>query len=212
MDGQAQVVRMLRLDEVHADLTTEMLHAALRRGQAAYENTNRYHPRTYRGLVFWGESTGGLRLELGACGWTPDDTKNFSTAVDPSKRIAIAVATSDANAGRSGGDPRLKYLKGDAVQYAVLAGQGQGDFFLGYQEKEETEDAPQVWFFLVNRTSKAIYSELSKPRSMTPDGQVTGWEVRALIEPLILDTEELGQDPEPDPTPEIDVPVTKKTK
>ena len=211
-DTPAPNPEIIRLSDVSPDLTEEIIDRAVRRGQAAYEGTTTLHPPTYRGLTFWGEATAGLRLELANRGWSPDDTKNFSTIVDPTGKLAIALATADAGTGEEGPGPRLKYSKGDAVQYAVAA--GQGDLFLGFAENGAEDGAPEIWFLLVHRTRSEIRCELSKPTSMTEDGHVPSWDRRVLLPSIDLDPEPIdvpadGPDAGGD---DVDVVVTKKRK
>lgn len=167
---------------------------AVQQGQLHWSNCTDNHPPLYAPIVAWAETVSALREEVLVLGWVRSDEGNYSRVIDPSRRVAIAVATGDAGTGQSDVIPSTKAPKGPNTIEAITANVGQLDLFLPAPPLDGANDAQpadelQTWILLVHRAHNEIRSELSLPHSMGTDGRVNGWRERIILPAIPIDPE-----------------------
>lgn len=159
-------------------------------------------PPSAPGFYAWAKRVRGLRDKKVPDGWAPNDDGNFSTIERPDGLISIAVATGDGRTGWRGYQPRTKYPKGPRMVSAIERNSEQGGLF-GDEMKAvlvPSLDRPTTWVWLCNRVGDTLYSELSLPDEIAPDGQVVGWARRIFLQPIVVEPdpgkllEDEGQD------------------
>ena len=194
------------------DLTEQPLLAAAMQGYLARIDCTANHPPLFPSFVAWGETVRALREQLAPAGWTRNDEKNYSRAVHPEGRIAIAVATGDEATGMAALSPCTKSAKGQSTVEAMEVNRAQ--FFLpGMEPPEASDDAEEkepvtTWLLLIHHAADEIRAELSLPYDLGIDGRVSVWQERTLLRAVPLDPEQLAVVP---PTqPDIDVVVRRK--
>src|SRR5258708_3536634 len=88
-----------RLRQMDRQLNSEWLEDCLRNGLARKANTSILHGNTYPGSVMHYESLARLREVSILSGWGIGSTRNFETAVNADRSMAIAIAGGDAYTG-----------------------------------------------------------------------------------------------------------------
>lgn len=176
-----------RLQEL--GVTEGILVEAIRAGEAAAASCTANHPPIFGGLLRYAETVRALRERLVPEGWTRDDTKNFSTAVSPDGRIAIAVARGDEATGDVDATPSTKYPKGAATIEAV-----ERNLLLPFDEtaiaanaSSGIEPTRSTWFLLHSRENGTLKCELSRPTAVDRSGHVEEWDERLILAPIQLD-------------------------
>lgn len=173
-------------------LEEEPLRNVARSGYLAYINCTANHPPLIPGILAWGETVRALREYLLPIGWRRSDENNYSLAIDPSGRIAIAVATGDDGTGLADTLPSTKSSKGPCTIDAVATNQLQ----FGFMEPEtapipiesvDQSDERTTMLLLTHRTQHEVRSELSIPSSIGPDGRVDGWNERIILGSVPID-------------------------
>jgi hypothetical protein len=191
-------------------LAEGIFHKAIFQGLLARSETTLNHPPLYAGFVTWGNVVRGVRDELGTQQWERDDENNYSRVFNPSRTMAIAIATGDENTGNSNGTPMTKSPKGSATNQAVesnaaqLSFEGEG-FDRADWPSEDGVDA-KTWLLLFCIAKNEVRCELSLP--ITCNGKVDGWMERIILRPIQLDPISAGL---PIPTlPDIEVPISRR--
>lgn len=193
-------------------LAEELLLMAAMQGYLARIDCTANHPPLFSSFVAWGETVRALREQLAPGGWVRNDEKNYSRAMDPEGRIAIAVATGDEATGIASLTPSTKSAKGPSTAEALEVNRAQA-WLPGIEPPEAVEDdegkAPvTTWVLLVHHADDEIRAELSLPYDTGADGRITVWQERILLRALPLEPEPVAVVP---PTqPDIDVVVRRK--
>lgn len=172
-------------------LEEERLLDAVRQGYVAFISCTQNHPPLIRGIWAWGETVRALRDYVLPLGWTRSDENNYSVVVEPSGRIAIAVATGDDGTGRTECTPSTKASKGPSTADAVITNRQMSLFTEPESDPSPASVSEQVdervtWILLVCRSQDEVRCELSLPLSMGVDGKIDGWSERILLGPLPL--------------------------
>lgn len=192
-------------------LSEEPLLAAAMQGYLARANCTANHPPLFPSFVAWGETVRALREQLAPFGWYRDDERNYSRAVHPDGRIAIAVATGNEATGLADGLPSTKSAKGPSTVGALEVNRLQA-WLPGMEPPEESRSgegkALTTWVLLVHHADNEIRAELSLPLDIGDDGRISVWRERILLRAMPLDPEPIEVVP---PTqPDIDVVVRRK--
>ena len=199
------------------------LAGAVTDGHAARENCPPNYPPVVRGLVGYGATISGLRDRKLAHGWKKSDYRNFSTVFHEGRRIAVTVAMGDDATGRRGSrDPRTKHDHGQILVEAANRNvdRRQLDLFKKPTPPEAIEELAiqpsATWLLLVAVVGGEIRSELSLPSPLSEDGYAETWLERNILPPIPLAGPIEPSTPpppfEPDPGPEIDIEVERRTE
>jgi len=191
------VVRLEPWD-VHARLAElgleeEPLRDVVRRGYLAYITCTANHPRLIPSIWAWGETVRALREYVLPIGWRRSDENNYSLVIDPTGRVAIAVATGDEGTGVPAAFPSTKAAKGQSTLDAVTVNRMQLSLFMEPEPPKpaDSPDDPEAervtWLLLIHRTANEVRCELSLPSSMGVDGRIDDWRERIFIGAVPLD-------------------------
>ncbi|MER5477008.1 hypothetical protein ABT026_08490 [Streptomyces sp. NPDC002734] len=175
----------------------EYCERAIRAGEAARREATPTEPPTAPGLRDWIARVGMLRYTMIIEeGWTPLNHKNMALVVNPDQTVAIGVLAGDAGTGwPAPHKPRSRYPKGQAFANAVAG----GDLTLfstadaGHPEVLEPEriEALDLWLLLTNRVRQGenvtVYSELSRPESVSSTGYIVDWLDRMILPRLTFE-------------------------
>jgi hypothetical protein len=192
-------------------LQEETLRDVVRQGYLGFASCTKNHPPLVPAIWAWGETIRALREYLLPLGWRRSDTNNYSLVIDPSERIAIAVATGDDGTGLINAVPSTKSPKGPSTIAAVNVNQLELALDFGPAVSPSTNLSSQeegravTWLLLICRGYGEVRCELSLPSSMDTDGYIDGWRERILLGSIPLDSEEIEIVPEPVPDITIDV-------
>jgi hypothetical protein len=205
-------------------LTPEDLIEAMRFGEGHRALCTPDDPRSFPGVTSWARTVRGLRIgRLRRDGWTPNDSGNYSTLVNPDQSLAIAVVTGDEQTGIYDPAtpllfPRLKYPKGNMTQQAVERNSLMPYLFpemaedaKAKQAKEEAAANRITWMLVRRRSGDTLYCELSLPWEFV-DGHVASWKHRIILSPLDVEPMlDMLDDSGNDSGDVIDVPVQRKS-
>lgn len=209
VEGENAAERLAQLG-----LDQEELIEVVKQGHMAFISCTENHPRFVPPVWAWGETVRALREYLLPLGWSRTDNKNYSLVIDPSKRIAIAVATGDDGTGLEDGAPFTKTAKGTNTILAIVQNRQLNLFYapdlaapqdvavLADNEKRLT------WILLVYRGTDEVRCELSLPVSIGTDGRIDGWRERIIIASIPTEGDEL--EIVPPVTPDITVAVRRR--
>jgi len=180
------------------DLDVAVLRDAALQGLSAWASCTANHPPTYPGTVQWAEGTRALRESLLTRGWSRKNEANLPLVVNAKGTIAIAIASGDAQTGKSEGFPGTRSAKGPKTVEAIRANRQQLHFeFMDIEPVLASINTPgrSTWLFLTYRDSslKQLRCELSQPVSITAEGQVNGFAKRIIL-PVVPFGEDLRLD------------------
>jgi len=179
-------------DEVNSRLSDlgldkALLVQAVQQGFAAWPNCTENHPTVIPGIWGWGEAVRALREQLILRGWERSNETNLPYIVNPSRTIAISVATGDADTGRRDGTPSTTSAKGPVTAGAVHRNQL---YLFAEMEPNATDGSAnggrETWMLPMHRDrldSHEVRCELSKPINMNQDGRIDGWVERIILKP-----------------------------
>lgn len=193
-------------------LTESILHTAITQGLLARSETTLNHPPLYAGFVTWGNTVRALREELIPQQWTRSDEKMYSRVFNPSKTMAIAVATGDENTGNPHINPMTKSPKGAATAQAVESNAAQLSFGFEFDPIDFTNtdnDEIKTWILMFAYFNNEVCCELSLP--IACNGKVDGWSERIILRPIDLDGNSIDIPISPMPEmPDIDVMISRR--
>lgn len=197
-------------------LAEESLQDVVRQGYLAFANCTENHPPLIPGILAWGETIRALREYLLPIGWTRSDENNYSVVIDPTGRIAIAVATGDDGTGRAYATPSTKAPKGPNTSAAVNVNQLELDLRIEPSTRESQKSPVEqgearivTWLLLMCRAPGEVRCELSLPSSMKVDGHIDGWSERILLGSIPLDGDVIEVTPPPS-APDIMIDVRRR--
>lgn len=177
------------------------------------------------GFLAWGMPLRHLRDALCAAGWKVDRSGNFETVRSPDGKVAITSARGDEKTGTEQ-MPSTATDKGPRTRKAVSVNRAQLSFdpqIIGTSSTVALLHKDVVTWFLLHHYDEAaqeIRLELAIPVEFVvssgagDDERVvaTHFESRLPLEPILLETPEVGEDAEQDEADEeIDVPVSRRT-
>jgi hypothetical protein len=200
--------RLLRLGGLRRADLMEAVAAAVAAVGACTDND----PPTARGYDAWRSALRRLREVMRPQGWEKDDTGNFSTVVNRSARVRIAVVNTDDATGNARVYPTNRSRKGSHADRASQINQ----FNLPFPEWAETEpeDAAipgyATWYLCVHVEGQRVRAELSLPTKVE-GGYFADWKERILLVSSDDDWSGTGL-PEigDDDGPVFEVPVSRK--
>lgn len=218
---------VVRPDEVAArlaeigGLTHDVLVEAALLGEQARRNCTMNHPVTAPGMMAYFERVRALRDQLLLRGWTAKCAGGSELTISPDGQHAVVVASGDENTGSLSLDPKTKCAKGIRMEEAADRNEAQLTLFaaLGLQEAravlalKDENPACFTWIFLVGSEDDKLTLELSLPVGLGEDGRAEAWSERVILTSIPLDGgTRLGVSPfGPEPGPEFDVSVTRRT-
>jgi hypothetical protein len=179
-----------RLEEL--GLSTQVLHEAIKIGQAHRDACTENDPPSFPGLTAWARTIRSLRELLAPQGWVRSDEHKIPLVLSSSGTVAVAVSTGNADTGNVDMTSKTKYPKGPATVSAVKKNAVQLSF---YYAEENIKPLPQrtsnclTWVLLVSRGSDEIRCELSLPNEIGEDGRVVNWDERIILPPVPIDNE-----------------------
>jgi hypothetical protein len=202
-------IKVFEVKNALADLglNVDILETAVREGELARDSCTLNDPTCVPGIYAWGATVRSLREQLVTFGWVRNDDKNYPTVVNPGEEIAIAVATGDDATGRENRIPSTKYPKGSVTRSAVH--QNQRSLFPDFVQQDKPKTI--TWIFLKNRVQDKVFVELSLPSVITSDGTIIAWEKRIILEPIILDEQDMRIHHEVSDEP-IDISVVRRIR
>jgi len=194
-------------------LEEESLQDVVRQGYVAFIDCTANHPPLIPAIWAWGETVRALREYLLPIGWNRSDENNYSLVIDPSGRVAIAVATGDEGTGQADAIPSNKAPKGSNTIGAVNVNQLELDLPVeslpAPARPPDRSDARVTWVLLMHRALDEVRCELSLPSSMGTDGHIDGWCERILLSSIPLD-DDMAEVIPPPTTPDISIDVRRR--
>jgi hypothetical protein len=174
-------------------LTVNVLHEAIRIGEVHRRGCTLNDPLSVPGIVAWARTVRGLRELLLPDGWTRFDDHKIPLVRNPTKEIAIAVATGNAGTGNIDVVSKTKYPKGPATIAAVKQNVDQLAFEF-YHDMTDTISQKQTsdcltWVLLFSRCRDEIRCELSLPSKIGEDGRLENWDERIILPSIPIDIE-----------------------
>lgn len=193
-------------------LTEKILHKAITQGLLARSETTLNHPPLHAGFVTWSNTVRSLREELVPQQWNRNNESNYSRVFNPSRTLAIAVATGDENTGTQV-TPMTKSPKGAATSQAVESNAAQfsfdGDGFDKIDFTNEDGSDVKTWLLMFCITKNEVRCELSLP--IACNGKVDGWKERIILSTIQLDPTSIDIPISPLPEmPDIEVAISRR--
>lgn len=194
-------------------LTRELLIQAVMQGMMARSECTPNDPPLYPGFATWARTVRSLRelLSPQPYGWSRSDDGGYSLVINPSGKMAIAVATGDENTG-SAIVPLTKSPKGPRTQVAIEVNQCQLSLE-GFEAIDTLNDQRgdcMTWILLqhYDQMRKEVLIELSLPNSYS--GKVDGWSERIIVGSLPFDSSTVIPVPVLPSLPDIDIPLRRR--
>lgn len=159
------------------------------------------------GFYQWNATLRSLREDLVLLQWTRCDDGNFATVVDPTGKIAVTVASGNADTGRAHLTPTTRSSKGPNTAAAVSINAGQMELFPELIEALPIHDGERrvTWILLFHADGKELRGELSLPVSMDEEGHIKAWKERIILPSQPLDSGFTVREPEFGPEVDIDI-------
>ena len=198
-----------RLDQL--GVTEVALREAIYQGHLQRTRLTLNHPRTFPGLVMWGEVVAALRDQLRPLDWIRQDVGGFPVTVKETLNLAIAVASGDEATGNPYAHPSNRSKKGRHTVDAIESNRQMVLLFEEFmQEVKQDVEGNQTWILMHHTdTSKGeIRFELSLPAEIGNDGKITSWSERILLGSVSFD-DDLVEILQPG-GPDIDIEIRRK--
>lgn len=199
-------------------LTREVVLAAVEEGERGRQNCTVNHPVTAPGTMFYFDTVRALRDQLSP-DWKKKCDGGSELTISPSGKHALVVASGDENVGSLTHAPRTKRRKGNRTRRAARANvlALQGDFFeitdadLKAIIEEKRRNATMITHILLaHRTDEKLIVELSVVFGLDGESHASEWAQRIIVGELPLDELPPRRMQPVDPTPDFDVPVTRR--
>ena len=204
----------MRLNELDAHLTQDLLLEANQRGSEARKEAPLAHAPTAAGTLHWHQFVASLRVALKERGWSIKNHKNCPLVISADKSIAIVVMTGNIDTGREFGNPTNQADKGavlnEAVQQNIQYQLFEND---AISRLKKSDRGTQLWVLLYHAEGgvdgvREIRTELSFP-SRFSGKKIIDWAERIILRPMV---EGKGVDITPiEPTGPIEVIVERKS-
>lgn len=204
----------------------QLLRDAVAEGEVLRSSFHSNVPAMAIGCARWGTIVGGVRTRLVPHGWIASSRGRLEETLNPDTRVSIVVSTGDEVTGLNGvEDPRTKYPKGAATKDAIEKNNVQLSLWSMPGLKPDISpavggsatdvgaadsDGVMTWVLLVVRVDDEIRCELSLPYGIGIDNVVQSWAERIILKPIPLDGSSKVEVVPVEPTPEIDVQVTRR--
>lgn len=212
--GPDEVERRLQ-ELIHT--SSEPLREILRRGHLAGDFTHKGHSRTYPGLKVYHETNGELRSYFATRGWALTEEENIPRAVRPDGLVVLTAVSGNEHTGLRGRGMQTRRPRGEAGLRLVQQNRQLALVDLLPEDDPErvgiVGQPPKTWFLLYHRAGDVIRSELSLADAVTEEGSLLVWHERLLLPEFNLHDGDGNplMGPAPSPTPDVDVPVTRRT-
>jgi hypothetical protein len=126
------------------------------------------------GFYAWSRTYRILNQEMRrANGWHRGTFLRIPACISPDASIAIAVSSGNAPTGRDDGTPRTN-KKGPATIDAVEIA-AQQRFVL------DSGEGAEFWYLLFHSSEDGLWAELSCPRDLSEDDEISDWAERILL-------------------------------
>ena len=169
-------------------LTYEIVRNAVLIGELARSSCTENDPPAAPGFFGWSRTTRGFREGTIPLGWKRSNgVGELATTVDPTGRIAIAVATGCKNTGNPYATPKTKYPKGPATVAAVERNRVQLNLFVPFNPVPSDPTEAVTWLLLLSHSGKEISVELSLPNAIGADDRVESWVERIIVDPISVE-------------------------
>ena len=123
------------------------------------------HPRTFPGLVMWGEVVAALRDQLRPLDWIRQDVGGFPVTVKETLNLAIAVASGDEATGNPYAHPSNRSKKGRHTVDAIESNRQMVLLFEEFmQEVKQDVEGNQTWIS-VSYTHRDVYKRQVQERA-----------------------------------------------
>ncbi|MDF2184109.1 hypothetical protein O1O06_04920 [Grimontia hollisae] len=189
-------------------LEIEDLTQSISRAIAAYNNTTKNHPATYRGFMITAETNVALREILAARGYVKKAPSNIEITVSDEHKFGIHVLRGDQETGMLSGYPCSLRAKGVLSQEffgLTTSATNQIDMFSEELPNHTSPKCPyDIWFLMLyvikdEHSGVTIRAELSKPEYCSQKGIINGFSKRYLIDmQSFMDTLIIDLDESPD--------------
>jgi len=161
-----------------------------------------------------------LREVLVPRGWIAENRDNASFALNPAKRVRLAVMNTDGGTGLTDSIPKPTSRKGKTAEAAASKNRsfsqpdltGWDEILTSFRPPDtlglvREEDAEQ-WYVMVHCRDGGVRVEVSLP-VLFEDGHFTSFRERIIV-PVDEDGPDVFRRKMPDIEPDFDVPVTRK--
>ena len=193
-------------------IPAEVLSNAVRAGHDLGEFVTVAHPRTYQGLVIWGEITASLRSGLSVFGWTLDDADNIPRAVSPEGDVTIVAISGNEHTGLRNKHEQLSTRRRRGPGGVRIISQNtQYELELDLVSRTNNDPTGSVgtWFLLYFRAGDVVRSELSYAKAVDQSGELIDWKERLILPDIDVGGPALILDAPPAP-PDVEVPVWRR--
>lgn len=193
-------------------IPAEVLSEAVRAGHDYGEFVTAAHPRTYQGLVIWGETTAVLRYGLSAFGWTLDDTDNISRVVSPEGDVTIVAISGNENTGLRNKHEQLNTRRRRGPGGVRIINQNtQYALALDVVSRANNDRVGSLgtWFLLYFRAGDVVRSELSYAKAVDNSGELMDWKERLILPDIDLGGPTPSLDARPAP-PDVEVHISRR--
>lgn len=199
-----------------ADLQTPepVLREVLRRGHLAGDFCTDAHARTFRGLRVYHEVNAELRGDFKTRGWFFNDDDNIPRVVRPDGTVVLTAVSGNALTGIAVPGAQTRNPRGDASIRLIRQNAFQISLFDGPENDPELNAISpnaRTWYLLYFRDGDMIRSELSLANGVTAEGNLLLWAERLILAPFNLYEGDGGFGVAPEPTPDVDVPVVRRS-
>jgi hypothetical protein len=179
----------------------DLLVHAVKVGAQSARLTTIHHPRSYQGVRMWAETYAALKRALHGQGWVGENFMGADLVLNERKGVAVIVTAGDSGTADADYNPQVRYDRQDVISGLV---NGHADTLFGTGPAGRPDWS--VWFLLHHFTRNRTAAELSRPNGIHR-GLVSTWGERILLPHS--DAQRPGREVVR-PTPEIDVPVSRR--
>ena len=174
------------------DIDADCLATALTEGLAQRQNCQIYHPVTAPGYYQWSETNFSIRkFHCESNKWKLANPDNRPLLVHVDNQTKFVAAAGNSATGLRNAAPELARRKGvSTIQSVNASNQLQielGAFTLATHSPDARRTPPPgEWLLLYfyDEEHQELRSELSRPASISIDGEVEAWDVRVLLKPI----------------------------
>ena len=185
-------------------ISQEKVQLALRAGDQAARQADKFSPKTAAGLQRWTNTVQELRRGLAIDGWECDDPKNSPRIVSADGKVSLAVVTGDSCTGVRDQTPQNAHALGSMMEDSILnsdakqvVGQQTIDVIDDFATKV-LETGPTTWLLMYKRTAAfGLRAEISRP-ALVHDRFIHSWKERLIMEEELFFDEDVPLDADTD--------------
>lgn len=175
-------------------LTAAVLQEAARAGKLARSTATPFHPAVYAGFLLYADTLASLGelLTTAKDDWIRDDPAGHPLVISHQRKLALTVATSDANTGNGDVEnpPNTRPAKGIRTQEAVIENQGLlfPDMFDEQRPRHDLMGYEFWWLLMhIDEQRNELRLELSRGTRLNRDRAIVGWSERIMLASQPLD-------------------------